>query len=83
MRTTLARRVILEILARCKPHALPEQTLFTEANIQICPAMGQEEFDEHLMWLQSRKFIAAMEDDLGDDQARWILTRPGEAQLLR
>lgn len=83
MRTTTVRKFILENLARSKPHALPEKTLFTELNIQLRPPVSQAEFDEHIVWLQTRGFIAPMEGELGDDEARWVLTEAGEAQLLR
>jgi hypothetical protein len=83
MRTTTIRKSILDILARCKPHALPEKTLLTELNVMSRPPVGAAEFDEHITWLGTRKFIAAMEGELGDDEARWLITEAGEAQLLR
>lgn len=83
MRTTELRKTILQILAQCKPHALPEKSLLLSVNIHLRPKVGQAEFDDAIVFLKGRGLIAAMEGELGDDEARWLITEAGEAQLLR
>ena len=81
MRTTEARKTILEVLADCEPHALPEDTLLTNVNIRLRPILSQAEFDEHLLWLKSRGMIGAMEGELGDEKVRWHILEAGKTQI--
>jgi len=83
MRTVLARKTILDVLERCQPHALPEDSLLLSLNVYLRPACAQAEFDEHIVWLKSHGMIAEMPGAFGDDKVRWLITEAGQAELRR
>ncbi len=82
-RTVDCRKHLLKILERAMPYALPEDSLLASLNVAVRPPCGQAEFDEHIVWLKSHGMIAAMEGQMGDDLARWLITESGQAELRR
>jgi hypothetical protein len=83
MRSTNIRRAILDILEHCQPFALPESQLALELNAAIRPPAGKAEFDEEMLFLQTRGFIASVPDPLDDDLIKWSITEPGMAMLRK
>jgi hypothetical protein len=83
MRATNIRRSILDILERCQPFALPESQLTVELNAAIRPPAGNAEFDEEMLFLQTRGFITNVPDPLDDQLVKWAITEAGSAMLRR
>jgi hypothetical protein len=81
MRSTTIRRAILEILERAQPYALPEQQLIVELNGSIRPPAGKAEFDEEILFLQVRGYIATVPDSLDESLIKWAVTEAGRTTL--
>jgi hypothetical protein len=81
MRSTNLRRAILEILERANPYALPEEQLTVELNGMVRPPAGKAEFDEEILFLQSRAYIATVPDPLDNAFVKWAITEAGMAML--
>ena len=81
MRTSNIRRALLEILERCSPYALPEEQLAVELNGIVRPPAGKAEFDEQLLFLQIRAYIATVPDPLDGNLVKWAITEAGMTML--
>lgn len=81
MRSTNIRHAILDILERAQPFALPEKQLAVELNGTLRPPVGKAEFDEEILFLQSRGFIATVPDPLDDNLVKWAITEAGKTML--
>jgi hypothetical protein len=81
MRATTIRRTILDILERAQPYALPESQLVVELNGALRPAAGAAEFDEQILFLQSRRYITTVPDPLDDQLVKWAITEAGLTML--
>ena len=81
MRTTNLRRAILDILERAQPYALPESQLKIELNGAVRPPAGDAEFDEEILFLQTRAYIATVPDPLDDNFVKWAITEAGMTML--
>jgi len=89
MSKLIRRETILEQIELVSPNAVPEPTL----KLRVTSAMGEPiteaDFDDDLIWLQSRGLIKPMPARLGDEDEegnpiiRWVLTEAGQAELLR
>jgi hypothetical protein len=77
------RRAILDKLERAEPYALPETALQVEVNAQLRPPLGQAEFDEALLFLQSRGFVRTLPDDLDETLVKWLITEAGKTILRK
>jgi hypothetical protein len=77
------RRAVLDKLERAEPYALPEESLQVEVNAQLRPPLGQAEFDDAMLWLQSRGFVKPLPDDLDDTLVKWLITEAGKTLLLK
>jgi len=83
MRSTNIRRAVLEILERAQPYALPEEQLKIELNATIRPPVGQAEFDDQVLFLQMRTYIATVPDPLDDNLVKWAITEAGMTMLRK
>ena len=81
MRATNIRRTILDILERAQPYALPESQLAVELNGAIRPPASTAEFDEEILFLQTRAYIATVPDPLNDALVKWAITEAGRTML--
>jgi len=81
MRATTIRRTILDVLERAEPYALPEGQLMVEINGAVRPPAGQAEFDEEILYLQSRRYVTTVPDPLDDQLVKWAITEAGRAML--
>jgi hypothetical protein len=81
MRATNIRGTILDILERAQPYALPESQLVVELNGALRPAVGSAEFDEQVLFLQTRRYITTVPDPLDDLLVKWAITEAGLAML--
>ena len=81
MRPTNIRRTILDNLERVAPLANPEKQLRMEINGRLRPPVGTAEFDEEMLFLQSRGYIARVPDPLDDALVKWTITESGMAVL--
>lgn len=81
MRATNIRKTILEILEQASPYALPEQQLKIELNGMLRPQVGNAEFDESILFLQTRTSIATVPDPLDDQLVKWAITEAGMTML--
>lgn len=81
MRATNIRRVILDILERAQPYALPETQLLMEINGAVRPPAGKAELDEQLLFLETRAYITTVPDPLDDNLVKWAITEAGMTML--
>jgi hypothetical protein len=81
MRSTTLRRALLDILERAQPYALPENQLIVELNGVVRPPSSRAEFDEELLFLQTRGYVATVPDPLDDHLVKWAITEAGMAML--
>jgi hypothetical protein len=81
MRSTNIRRTILDILERAQPYALSESQLAVELNGAVRPPAPRAEFDEEILYLQIRRYIATVPDPLDDNLIKWAITEAGRTML--
>jgi hypothetical protein len=81
MRSTNVRQAILNILEHCQPFALPESQLVVELNGAVRPPVGRAEFDDEILFLQTRGYITTVPDLLDDRLVKWTITEAGMAML--
>jgi hypothetical protein len=81
MRATNIRRAVLDILERAQPYALSEPQLAVELNGSVRPPAGRAEFDEEILFLQTRGYIATVPDPLDDHLVKWAITEAGRTML--
>jgi hypothetical protein len=82
-RSLTIRRAVLEVLALANPYALPESQLNLELNGLVRPPAGKAEFDEALLFLNSRQAIRTVPDDLDPDAVKWTIAEVGQALLRK
>ena len=82
-RLATIRRAVLEILSLASPYALPEAQLRTEVNGLVRPPAGQAEFDEAVLFLNTRRAIRTVPDDLAPETAKWAITEIGQVLSCR
>jgi hypothetical protein len=80
-RAHTVRKAVLEILEGANPYAMPEKQLHTEIDGAVRPPVGQAEFDETILFLQSRKAIATVPDGLDPENVKWTITEVGKTLL--
>ena len=83
MRSTNIRKALLDILEHAQPYALPEAQLLIELNGIVRPPAARAEFDDELLFLQIRGYIATVPDLLNDDLVKWAITEAGMTMLRR
>ena len=81
MRASNIRRTVLDILERAQPYALSESQLAVELNGAVRPPAGRAEFDEEILFLQIRGYIATIPDPLDDRLIKWAITEAGRTML--
>ena len=81
MRATNIRRTILDILERAQPYALSESQLAVELNGAVRPPAPRSEFDEEILYLQTRRYITTIPDPLDDNLVKWAITEAGSTML--
>ena len=74
-------RGILAVLERAEPFALPEAQLLIELNGALRPPVGQAEFDERMLFLNTRKHIVTVPDNLDENLVKWTITETGKSVL--
>lgn len=77
------RRTLLEKLEIAEPHALPEPTLQVGLNSKLRPPIGQAEFDDALLFLQTRGFIGNLPDEIDENLSKWFITEAGKTLLRK
>lgn len=82
-RQQIIRRAILEKLERAEPYALPETSLRVETSAQLRPPLADAEFDDAMLWLQSRRYIASLPDELDEELVKWLITEAGKTLLRK
>ena len=75
------RKVILRLLSAAHPRALPEKTLFHYVNDDVRPPLTQNQFDDHVLFLQDGDYIKALPGELGETQPRWRITEAGLGEI--
>ena len=81
MRAINLRKAILDILERAQPYALPESQMKVELNGAVRPPAGDAEFDEEMLFLRTRGYIATVPDPLDDNLVKWAITEAGMTML--
>ncbi len=78
------RQTLLRLLAYSKPHPLPAETLLSEVNRLVRPALTAEELHTHLSWLLDRSLVGFMPDELAPDsfeETKWFIKEAGLTAL--
>ena len=83
LKTSDVCRCILKILTDSDGYALSEDVLADHVNARLRPVPPRATFDEAIVILRGEKYIAAMEGELGDAEAKWLITERGEAWLKK
>ena len=82
-RTHDLNRAILTKLDGANPYTYPEEQLLEELQTLLSPPVGRAEFDEAMLFLQSRKAVATVPDGLDPDLVRWTITSVGKSLLAQ
>ena len=80
-RTLSIRKNILQILERAEPYALPENQLRLELDGSIRPTAATAEFDEAMLFINTRGFAKTVPDSLDEENVKWTITESGKALL--
>ena len=75
------RKATLEILERADPYALPEDQLLIELNTALRPPVGKAEFYDALLFLNTRKHIITIPDNIDDTLVKWAISETGKTLL--
>lgn len=83
LKTSDVCRCILRILTDSDGYALSEDVLADHVNARLRPVPPRATFDEAIVILKQETFIKAMAGELGDTEAKWLITERGETWLAK
>lgn len=81
MRFSNITRAILSTLEGGNLYPYPEAQLLDEINSVIRPPVGQAEFDEAMLFLNSHKFAVTVPSALDANLIQWTITDSGKAAI--
>jgi hypothetical protein len=76
------RRTILDFLLRSDPYGLPETVLKREVKSALRVPVTDAQWDDNIIWLQSRTYIVPQQDEYEPESADavvWLITRTGRS----
>jgi len=83
MRFQNITRAILSTLEGGNCYPYPEEQLLLEINGVLRPPVGTAEFEEAMLFLNTRKFIVTVPHTLDQNLIQWTITELGRSALLQ
>lgn len=74
---------ILRTLANASGHPLMEDVIQAQVESRLRPRPTNAEFDDAMLNLRTRGFIAVKENELDPEQPFWLLDERGEAYIIK
>ncbi|BCU75998.1 hypothetical protein [Luteolibacter sp. LG18] len=82
-RTSQIRKSILTALKRADGYALVDESLRSHVNGLTRPPIEDDEWTEHIQWLEETKRIVKVPCEIDETIVQWAITERGEGLLAK